>query len=170
MHPFGDAVLEKRRRSAQGTDRSRIGLLLGLAGALALGAVLVIALVGGGEEGKTVRKPADDGRRRGGRDAVKPEGAVELALAIKDPVEVCLLGGGGEALIDGQVLAAGDHERFERQSFELRFPKGFDPEQLKLKLDGDVRRLPKAAGPAAYEIVAPRHLQLAAGKPKERCP
>ena len=68
------------------------------------------------------------------------------------------------------MLSAGDHERFERQRFELRFPKGFDPAQLKVKLDGDERRLPKAGGSATYEIVAPRHLSLAAKPPKESCP
>ena len=170
MHPLGDAVLEERRRPYKPAGGPRIGLVLGLAGAVALGVVLVVALIGGGDEEKPAGKGAGDGKRPDRRDAVKPEGTVELTLAIKEPVEVCLLGGGGEALIDGQVLAVGDHESFERQSFELRFPKGFDPEQLKVKLDGSNRHLPRATGPAAYEIVAPRHLMLSAHRPKERCP
>jgi hypothetical protein len=170
MHPLGDAVLEGRRRRPAPADGPRIGLVLGLAGAVILGAVLVIALVGGGDDQKPAKEPAGDGGHRGDRGAVKPKGTVELSLAVKEPVEVCLLGGGREALIDGQVLAAGDHERFERQEFELRFPKGFDAEQLKVKLGGDERRLPQAGGPAAYEIVAPRHLTLAAKQPRERCP
>lgn len=170
MHPLGDAVLEERHRRPQQGGGPRLGLLLGLAGAVVLGAVVVVALVGGGEDEEPAGKAATGKRERDRHDGVKPKGTVELALAVKAPVEVCLLGGAGAALIDGQVLSAGDHERFERREFELRFPKGFDPEQLNVKLDGDERRLPKADGPAAYEIVAPRHLMLAAKPPKERCP
>jgi hypothetical protein len=170
MHPLGDAVLESRRRRPQPPNGPRIGLVLGLAGAVVIGAVVVIALIGGGDDEKPVRKATGNGGRAGGQKDIEPRGTVELALAIKEPVEVCLLGGGREALIDGQVLAAGDHESFERQEFELRFPKGFASDQLKLKLDGDERRLPRADGPAAYEIVAPRHVTLAAKPPRERCP
>ncbi len=170
MHPLGDAVLESRRRRPPPGDGPRIGLLIGVAGAIAVGAVLVVALAGSGDEEEPPRARPDGGRHRGDRRAVKPEGMVELALVIREPVEVCLLGGAEGALIDGQVLPAGDHESFERQEFELRFPKGFDPAQLKVKLDGDERRLPKAEGPATYEIVAPRHLRLSGKKPKESCP
>src|SRR3954463_15377745 len=49
MHPLGDAVLESRRRRPPPSDGPRIGLLLGLAGAVILGAVLVVALAGGGD-------------------------------------------------------------------------------------------------------------------------
>ncbi|MDX6584168.1 MAG: cytoskeleton protein RodZ [Solirubrobacterales bacterium] len=170
LHPLGDAVLEGRRRRPQASEGPRIALLLGLAGAIVIGAVLVIALVGSGNDEKPAGNGPDDEPHGGKRDAVKPQGTVELAMAIHAPVEVCLVGGGGEALIDGQVLAAGDREHFERQRFQLRFPKGFDPKQLTLKLGGEERRLPKAAGPAAYEIVAPRHVALAAQTPKESCP
>lgn len=170
MHPLGDAVLEERRRRPPSNGGPRPGLLLGLAGVVAAGAVLVVALAGGGEDEEPARKAAGGKKGRDRPEQVKPKGTVELALAVKEPVEVCLLGGGGEALIDGQVLSAGDHERFERQRFELRFPKGFDPRQLKVKLDGDERRLPRASGPVAYEIVAPRHLMAAPKPPPERCP
>ena len=170
MHPLGDAVLEERRRRPQPNGGPGLGLLLALAGAVVIGVVLVVVLAGGGDEEEPARQAAGGKRERDRREEVKPKGTVELALAVKAPVEVCLLGGAGEALIDGQVLSAGDHERFERQEFELRFPKGFDRDQLKVKLDGNERSLPKASGPVAYEIVAPRHLALAAKPPKERCP
>jgi hypothetical protein len=171
MHPLGDAVLEERRRRPPVNGGPRLGLLLGLAVVLALGGVLVIALVGPGDEDKAGSPDGStDGHNRGHGRAPKPEGTVELGLAIHEPVEVCLLGGGKEALIDGQVLAAGDRESFERQRFELRFPKGFDPAQLTVKLDGRERRLPKAGGPATYEIVAPQHLKLATHKPRQACP
>ena len=53
------------------------------------------------------------------------------------------------------MLNAGDEERFERSRFELRFPGGFDPDQLRVEVAGRARRLPAAEGPAAYEILPP---------------
>ena len=106
------------------------------------------------------------GRRRRPPDG---KGTVELAFRVRDPVEVCLVGGGGEALIDGQLLSVDDRERFERKSFELRFPAGFEPDQLALKVAGHSRRLPRVQGPAAFAITPPRHL-VAARRPGEDCP
>ena len=94
---------------------------------------------------------------------------MKLQLVVRNPVEVCLLGGGGEALIDGQVLPAGDHEEFERREFALRFPSGFAGDQLTVKIAGDKRLLPKADGPAAYKITAPQHVR-ALKPPGQSCP
>jgi cytoskeleton protein RodZ len=148
----------------------RIGLLIGVGAGIALGIVVLIALVGGDDVSREPRaKPVDEPRAGGRRDGGEG-GTVELALKIREPVAVCLVGGGGEALIDGQVLAAGDRERFERRRFELRFPSGFDPGQLTVRVAGSARRLPRANGPATYELSAPRHITLAAHAPGERCP
>jgi hypothetical protein len=147
--------------------------LLAVAGLAVLAALLVIGLTGSDDD----QRPERQGRQASGKDGggkgdskgERPKGTVNLALSIVEPVEVCLLGGGGEALIDGQVLAAGTEEAYERRKFELRFPKGFDGDQFRLKIGGKKRLLPKADGPAAYRIVAPQRVR-AAPEPGEKCP
>ena len=92
-----------------------------------------------------------------------------LGLSIHEPVQICLVGGGGQALIDGQVLNPGDEESYERKRFELRFPGGFDPNQFTLEIAGKPRLLPKASGPAAYDVVAPRRV-VPVEPPGKACP
>jgi cytoskeleton protein RodZ len=170
-----EALVDEYRRQVEADEAPvdsgagpRIGLLVAAAAGIVLGIVVVLALVGGEDPSPEPRaEPVDKPRVGGGDDG---DGTVEVALKIHDPVEICLLGGGGEALIDGQVLAAGDRERFERKRFELRFPSGFDPEQLSVRVAGSARRLPRAGGPATYELTAPRHVRLAAHAPGKRCP
>jgi hypothetical protein len=170
-YPLGDQVLEARRHSGARGSGSRVWLLLGLGALAVAGLLLVIGLTGDDSPRERDRR---GGERRGQGDggkgnAERPRGTVTLALAVDEPVEVCLLGGGGEALIDGQVLAAGTEEAYERRRFELRFPQGFDANQFRLEIAGKKRRLPRADGPAAYEIVAPQRVRPAA-PPGGECP
>src|SRR5436190_14394067 len=76
MHPLGDAVLEERRRRPQLTGGPRIGLLLGLAGAVVLGVVVVVALIGGSDDDKPAGKAAGGKPERDRHNAVKPKGIV----------------------------------------------------------------------------------------------
>jgi Helix-turn-helix domain len=173
-YPLGDKVLESRRRRYGDRDSGpRVWQLLAAAALAVLVALLVIGLTGSDDDQRPERqrRSAGEGRGggKGGSKGERPKGTVKLALSIVEPVEVCLLGGGGEALIDGQVLAAGTEEAYERRKFELRFPKGFDGDQFKLEIGGKKRLLPKTDGPAAYRIVAPQRVR-AAPKPGEKCP
>ncbi len=171
MHPLGDRVLEGRRRAGARRQGSS-GRLWALGAVLLLGAAVIVALIVGGDESEPPpREPAEAPQAGDGAAAKAPDGkgTVELAFRVRDPVEVCLVGGGGEALIDGQLLSVDDRERFERKSFELRFPAGFEPDQLALKVAGHSRRLPRVQGPAAFAITPPRHL-VAARRPGEDCP
>jgi hypothetical protein len=138
------------------------------------GVLLAIGLLGGDDEGGGARdrgqKPAGGKHQgRAGGDEQKPKGSVTLALSIHQPVQICLVGGGGQALIDGQVLNPGDEESYERKSFELRFPSGFEADQFRLEIAGEPRRLPKENGPAAFDVIAPQRV-LEADPPGKECP
>ena len=179
-----EMLVDEYRRQVEGGEapptpgggRPRMGLLVGAGAAVALAAVVVIALTAGDDEPDQADPGAADQPRNGGRGggdggkgATPAAGTVELALKIREPVEVCLLGGGGEALIDGQVLPAGSREQFKRKRFELRFPAGFGADQLEVRVDGEPASLPRRDGPAAYSINPPARVR-ALGPPGMRCP
>jgi hypothetical protein len=170
---LGDQVLERRRRLAGESRRPRWGWIA-VAAAVAIGGVLlVIGLVGNDDEDGGDRdrgRAAANGKHRGdNRGDEQPKGSVTLALSIHEPVQICLVGGGGQALIDGQVLNPGDQESYERKSFELRFPAGFSASQFDLEIAGMPRRLPKADGPAAFDVIAPQRV-VEAKPPGKDCP
>ena len=167
---IGEPVLEGRRRPP-GAEQRRwgTGALVALGVAAAIIVLLLIGLVGGDDEAGPPADPqrAEEKReqrrqqrqrenRREQRQAATPanEGSnsVTLALTVRQDVQVCLLGGGGEVLIPGQVLSAGTEERFEQPRFDLRFPAGYDVEQFALELNGERARLGETTGPAAFEI------------------
>ncbi len=179
-----DLLVDEYRRQVEGDEAPatpgaggpRIGLIAGVGGVVALAAVLAIALIAGDDEPDKAEPGAADRPRDGGRGGghggsgeTVAAGPVGLALKVREPVEVCLLGGGGEALIDGQVLPAGSRERFERKRFELRFPAGFAADQLEVRVGGEPAALPRRDGPAAYSITSPARVR-ALGPPGMRCP
>lgn len=172
-YPLGDQVLEPARRMGAGPGGPSPWLLAGLA-VVAIAAVLLVIGLTGGDDGGKGRGEGHPGRaakkhdRKGG-EGPEPSGTVKLALEVLDPVQICLLGGGGEELIDGQVLAAGTSEEYERRQMELRFPSGFASDQLKIEIAGKRRILPKADGPAAYRLIAPKRVRQIAA-PGQECP
>lgn len=180
-YPLGEQVLERRRRPGERSGREvpRWLVAAGLIAAVLAGLVAV-GLLSADDESEPARdreRPAaagggGDGASRDGGDgaATRPRGTVSLRLRAREPVEVCLVGGGGEALIDRQVLAEGTEDEFRRRRFELRFPAGFEPGQVDVEIAGKPRRLPRANGPAAYEIVAPKRVEAVEPPAKEDCP
>lgn len=169
-YPLAEPQRE-RRPGLPGSDPRRRWPLIAAAVVLVVAAVLAIVLSGDDD-------PDERERREGGRQAAaqrereqpRPQGSVELALVVRDAIEVCLIGGRGEALIDGQVLAPGTRESYRRARFELGFPSGFSPDGLRLRLDGNARRLPDVEGPAAFKIVAPARLRPTEPRAAEDCP
>lgn len=171
-YPLGEQVLERRRRLAD--ESGRPGWLLPLVAVIVvIGAILAAIGVLGGDDDDAGSSRGGDGakqeRKQRDHGAAPASGTVALGLSIHEPVQICLLGGGDQALIDGQVLNAGDEESFERERFELRFPSGFDPAQFTLEIAGKPRTLPKASGPAAYEIIAPQRV-VPGDPPGKQCP
>ncbi len=174
-YPLGDQVLERRRRpGAGGARRSRAWIFVVLAVLAVAGVAAALVLTNddepkrGGKQGAGGKGSERRHEQRGGNGeaSAKP---VSLELRIREPVEVCLLGGAGGALIDGQVLPAGDRESFERKELTLRFPSGFAGDQLTVKIGGDKRLLPKADGPAAYRITGPQRVRVLE-PPGQSCP
>ena len=167
---LGDQVLERRRRlSGEPQGPPWLLIVLGLV-VLVGAALLAIGLLGDDDDPKRGRGAAAGGKQNErARADQRPEGEVTLSLSIRRPVQICLLGGGGEELIDGQVLNPGDEESYRRQRFELRFPAGFAADQFELEIAGKPRRLPGADGPAAFEILAPQRV-IPAKAPGKQCP
>lgn len=177
-YSVGEGVLHRSRvagdqRDAPVSRRLAVGGLI----AAVVAALIAIGLLSGGDDEPTRERDRKAAKRSGGRDRSdkererdEPRGSVSLRLRALAPVEVCLVDGSGRALIDRQVLAAGTEDEFRRPRFELRFPGGFAPEQVEVELDGNRRRLPRADGPAAYAIVAPKQIKLIDPPEGEDCP
>ena len=186
-YPVRDAVLEHRRRPGE-PRRPSAGWVLGGTIALIVGALLVIGLIMGDDDGgsdspRVSRQEARAERRAERREerrrerrrqerreaAQAEEELVTLELAMESDVSVCLLGDGRRPLIDSQVLLAGNEESFEAKRFELRFPFGYDRGQFRLRLDGETRRLPERQGPQAFVITAPDRIRPGP-TPGSECP
>ena len=116
----------------------------------------------------TARTGTSDGKHdngHGGGDA----GTVALELTCTQPGRGLPARGRGRGA-DRRPGAAGRRSgEFERKEFALRFPSGFASDQLTVKIAGNKRLLPKADGPAAYEITAPQHVRTLK-PPGESCP
>ena len=172
MHPLGDRVIEGRARRPAPKRRGPLGILIAVGAVIVLGIVLLVALMSGDDpkpEPKDAGADAGAGASHAGADSGSGE-TVALAMRVHDPVEVCLVGAGGGALVDGQVLAPGDHERFVRRGFALRFPSGFEPAQLSLDIGGRHRTLPRVRGPVAFSIEPPARLRQLSRRPGRGCP
>lgn len=160
-YPRREQVLERRRAGEPGGPRP--GLVLAIAALVVVGVILFLGLTGGDEEeppgGRGGASPAKakDGKGGGGKGGQQAPsgGPVRLALGIGSPVEVCLLDASKRELIDGQVIAAGTEEGpWEDTRFVLRFPSGYDRDEVRLELDGERARLPRMKGAAAFRIDA----------------
>lgn len=185
-YPLGDQVLERRHRAGGAPRGPRPGLLLAGFVAAIVAVLAVLGLTGGDDESdpdrpsaetrREVRQERREERRREARREARRERAVaeaervSLALEVRAPVAVCLLGDDRQELIDGQVLAAGASEGpWEARRFELRFPSGYDRSQFRILLDGEPRRVPEASGPTAYFVTAPAKVR-SAPTPGPTCP
>ena len=173
-YPLGDG-LQHGGRPTGGGNRSRFWAAIAVAVLIAIAAILLVVLNDDDRGDRDSRREAAAGRQGDRRpsDGARGEragGPVELAIQVRDPIEVCLVGSGGEALIDGQVLAAGTRERYVRERFELRFPSGFDPDQLRLVIGGKRRPLPPAEGSTAFEISAPASIRQTRPSGGRGCP
>ena len=124
----------------------------------ALIAVLVAIGLSSGDDGSS--GGAGAGRAQGGasRDAggasaavPKPKPGLSLRLAATDEVWVCLVNGGGKALVDGQILSGGaEAGPFRSGSFTVSFGNG----EVSMTVDGQQARIPATSSPIGYAIDA----------------
>ncbi len=115
-HHFAEPVLERRIRpseEARGPWAARVSVIVAL-GAAVVVVLLVVGLIGGSENGHHHHRGKAHGghhAKGGGKKAGDGGGSsstpVALALIPHDSMEVCLLPGHGQPLIDSQVLIAG---------------------------------------------------------------
>jgi hypothetical protein len=128
---------------------------------------------GKGDRKERSDKRRDDEQKKQRAEKPKPDPEPKTVsvrlVANVDGVQVCLLGEGKQPLIDGQVLSAGSEDSFEGPRFQLRFPAGFDRNQIDLFVGGKRERLPELSGPAAFDIQPPREVRALDQAP-ETCP
>lgn len=159
-----EPVLSESRRPGERSP-SRAPLILGVVVAI-IGVLLVLSLFGGdGEDGGDGRQQGreraqqgnDDrgnrrnrgnggnqGRNQGQSNALEQEDA---RLVARSNVQVCLVAGGGEALIDNQVLSSGAREEYGGAK---RYRLTIGPGEVRLKV-GDSSRDLAVGEPASFE-------------------
>jgi transcriptional regulator with XRE-family HTH domain len=149
---------ERRRLS----PRSATALVVVAVVALAL--AVGIATGGGGGE----PSPAPRGLTESSQADASPGGTgnpaalagteaarVELSLVATAEVWVCVLDSKGRALVDGQVLPAGEEEGpFHSGSFTVAFGNG----EVAMRIDGKDIRTPASASPLGYSVEPGGHL------------
>lgn len=142
------------RKRAAGRRTVPSGLIAGVATAVGIAALLVIALSTGGSEdsgGSGAGKgqaggAAPQGRQRQQQPA--PEGHT-LVLAATGEVWVCLLDGRDRPLVDGAILAPGESEGpFRSGSFTVALGNG----AVTMTVDGREKNLPEPSSPIGFGV------------------
>src|SRR5918992_1214628 len=169
QYPLSEPVLQARRRGEEpgepgrllGRGPSRGWILGGLLTAL-VAILLVLGLTSGDDDegdraDRRANRERDQGRDEGQQQPEQPPG-LPLRVVARTGIEVCLLNGEGETLLD-ETMAAGDSEQFASQRYELRFPAGFDTDQIDLFVAGEPLSFEiDPQGPVAYQIEPPGQL------------
>ncbi len=155
--PFGDPVLEERKRPAGLDDRRpRRGILLALGAVVALAIVLVLVIAGDlGNDTTPSRKqragaPGAGVAAQRAQPAGAPSGPVTLRLRAIHGSQVCLVGD-GRAVIDSQALTPGTKAGpFHGRRFRLDLTS-FGGGVFRLLIDGRSREV-RAARRSSYLI------------------
>lgn len=162
-YPISEPMLRTRRRADQ-TGRDWVpgrGLVIGGLIVILLLVLLVLGLTGG-EDGEQRPVPAAEKGPRREQATPEPERKREpepppkLSLSLEGtgpvPIQVCLLNGEGERLLDAS-LAPGERREFEAYRYQLRFPNGLDLNQVEVRAEDQTLGLgPDPSGAVAYTI------------------
>lgn len=116
---------------------------------------IVIGLLGGEDDGgsdSTPQKQRNAGQTRTEEQrtsAPAPSPGVEVSLAAKAEVWVCLLDAAEEELVDGQILAEGSRVGpFRSRGFELALGNG----SVTMQVDGEPAPVEDSSSPVGYAI------------------
>jgi helix-turn-helix protein len=156
-YPFGEPLLERRMRPGGEPRRRWSGRAMAIVALLvaAVGVVVVLDRTGGSgneggrDHGKGKREARDQRNGNGGDGSSE---AVTVSLVTRAAMEVCLVTGQGEALIDAQALTAGAQEGPfpPAENYRLDLDSGG---AVTLTLDGKAR-LVRSPAAATYLIDA----------------
>jgi cytoskeleton protein RodZ len=166
QYPLAESPIRARRRGEEpGEPRWSPGRGWVIGGLIvALVAVLVVLGVTAGEDepsdGRRGAKQASQGKEENQQEQAQPQPAgLPLQVEPQDTVQVCLLNGEGDVLLD-KTLSAGESKEFDSQRYELRFPVGFDTGQIELLAGGEPLEFDvDPQGPVAYMIEPPGSLK-----------
>jgi hypothetical protein len=122
---------------------------------LALLAIALVAVLSSGGGGPSTASPARglggrgaDRTRPGPASPARPSG-VTVRLTATAPIWVCLLGDGGERLVDGRILGSGAIEGpFRSGSFTVSFGNG----EVSMTVNGQRASIPATSSPVGYSI------------------
>jgi hypothetical protein len=159
--PVGDAAAEGPRvepRQVPETPsarKSRPWLPIGAAlGGLVLVAALVAVVASSGGGGSTRPSSSSPGGHHSGAPPHRqpepaPPPGTSLSLTATAEVWVCLLGGSGKPLIDGQILQPGSEAGpFRSGRYSMSFGNG----AVELRVDGAPAKTPESASPIGLAI------------------
>jgi cytoskeleton protein RodZ len=165
VEPVRPRPVRRRRRQLPSVPPRLLAALVSVA---LVAVLLVVGLSSGGEDGSggggarhpqraDVRGDAPSGQAS---RPPQPSGHV-VALVANAEVWVCLLDASGEALIDGQILAAGASEGpYRSGSFTVSFGNG----EVTMTVDGQQASIPETSSPLGYSIDAGQLRPLSEGE------
>ena len=157
--PASEAVLQERRRAGGSRPPSRGPLIAAVAGGIIILLVALSLLGGGDDQGKPVADPGKGSGKTAKKDQKKPKGkkqgsgkskvAVDLGINPLEAVQLCVVGGSDEALIDSQMLAAGTPEAFtDHKNYRIDLQSGGS---VKVDAGKNSQKL-KSSEPASFEV------------------
>ena len=151
-----EPALSARRSSGRSGVGGRV-LLVVVVAAL-IGILVAIGLASGGGDSTSKKSGSARAGKGHSKGAVAKTAAPGVAVSIEatDEVWVCLLDAGGEPVINGQILAAGETEGpFHSREFSAAFGNG----SVEMEIDGSPANLPASSSPIGFSVDENGHLE-----------
>lgn len=145
-----EPALSARRSPGRSRAGGRILAVIVVAALIGVVVAIGIAGRGGDSPGKDSGSAgAKNGKAKTAPPAKAPASGVAVSLEATDEVWVCLLDGDEEPVINGQILAAGEHEGpFHSKSFSVAFGNG----SVTMEIDGSPAQLPESSSPIGFAV------------------
>jgi cytoskeleton protein RodZ len=143
---------------------SRTVLVGGLAVLALIGALIVLGLTGGDDNGTSsgpvAGAPAAKAGGKGAKAGAKPKPGVSIQLSATADVWVCALAADGTPVVNGEILTTGtERGPFRSGAFQLAFGNG----SVDLKVNGKPFQVQDTPSPVGYEVTKQRVRALPEG-------